>query len=41
MEIITEKIVIEDPIVVWEPTSFFVQWDRIEDNFNHRKGEQQ
>jgi len=26
--IITEKIIIEDPLVVWQPTSFFVCWDQ-------------
>jgi hypothetical protein len=23
-----EKIIIEDPLVVWQPTSFFVCWDQ-------------
>ena len=22
----TEKIIIEDPTVIWQPTSFFTQW---------------
>ena len=22
----TEKIIIEDPMVIWQPTSFFSQW---------------